>query len=526
MKEIFAVKQAKLFNKFKILIISVGIVAHSMSWTWEILKKPQPEQLGLFKNVSIVFASRSLNSPVSSFGHILLVFHNESRPEPSALSFEYAGNLRSSFFILRSVLWHAPGFFKLMPWNQKYWEYEREDRDIWFFPLKLTHEERKLLNQNIKKALTEFPPYSFWFKNCASYIFDILKKTMKNFHCSIFFYVLPIDVLRALKRCDKLGKGIFVQAKADVLRESANHLSSKEKSILQKLHPWDPVFMQKNHSLKLQKVFSRWIDYKIPRADSQDVREQLFQLKKNYHHTISIPTYSAELSGLQFARNGRLTLSRMQDYWSFSVSPAEMRFISALNDSFLADHLEVMTLSIALKSKKVFLSELKLFDMQANSSSRILKPPFVRDIYLGYKKYLLHQDQSLELYSARAGHGYSYNLTDKVKLSALLFLEFGITEDVVSITSKNRLSFVDNKHLFFGVGGAGRIVVYMLQSMRMKAEYRYTIGKNSKISSQGNMQFVFYDRSPFVGSIEYLFFHTVHDKHFYNSLGLSLSWLF
>ena len=196
--------------------------------------------LNKLKYVSLVFASQNFRSPISSFGHTLLVFHNHVTPEPDSPTFEYLGSTTVPFYAIRALFWSIPGYYRLIPWNQKYWEYERENRDIWLVPLKITATERSELNRLVKESLpVATDPYNFLFTNCSWYIFKIIQKALKNFNCSVKLYVLPIETLQALQNCGKTAQPVYIPSHSTRVAQAVKVLSSRGKKMIKKLTPWN-----------------------------------------------------------------------------------------------------------------------------------------------------------------------------------------------------------------------------------------------------------------------------------------------
>ena len=239
-----------------------------------------------------------------------------------------------------------------------------------------------------------------------------------------------------------------------------------------------------------------------------------FKLKKTYHHPVQLE--NKKLEELNRPRSGRITLSYLTKWRSttLTISPAQVRFLNALEDPFWADRFEFMTVGFTFIPKKFFLSQLNIIDINTNTSGHVLKVPFVRDIYLGYQKYAIDSRQYWSEFLARVGSGLVHDFHDHWKLSILAFLESGMSAD------RQRSYFLAR----FGVGAV--MSVRLLSWLRSKIEVRQMIGYNSLIGQVGKGQLVFLDKRPFVGALEYLFFSTVKDRKFHHSLGFSLSYLF
>ena len=526
MKEIFAVKQVCFFFStqcFYVFLIITGLGYYAYGWNLLKDKETFLAQLEQTDRVSLILVDQNLDAPASSFGHILLIFHNEIIPEPDSLTFEYSGDLRTSFFLIRSLFWYVPGAFRIHSWNQRFWEYEREDRDIWMIPLKLKEHEKQNLIKQVRESLRQPKPYNFFFYNCASYLLKILRKAI-DVKCPGKFYTSPIGLLQSLYKCQKIDKPIYLPAGITRLTQSLKTLNKKEKAIFKKsllsksnipYHHLKNIFRDASKHFKI--TVTEWIDYKIPRTDKKEDREELFKLKKQYHQPLQ--SSNKDLTQLHTPRASRMTLQYWQQYktltWTLSLS--QMRFLSALDNHFWADRFEILTLGLGFNfhSQKLFLEKFNILDMSTNTSANIMKIPFAKDMYLGYQKYSIDSDSYWEHFQARIGGGLTYNLTDYWKLAFLGFLQVGVTGD----QEKNKFSL--------GAGLTSRMFIRFASWMRLKAEFRQIIAKrNALIDQIGHIQFILYDHKPFVGSLDYSIFHADKEDKWFNSLGLSLSYLF
>ena len=488
------------------------------------------------KYVSFVFASQNFRSPVSSFGHTLLVFHDHPAPEPDSPTFEYLGTTTVPFYAIRSLFWTIPGYYRLVPWNQKYQEYEREDRDIWIIPLKLTPDERLTLNHLVKKSLSvTTDPYNFLFTNCSWYIFKILQKSLENLNCSVKFYVFPIETLQALKKCKKTDKPFYRPSQATRVAQAVKNISSKEKQIIKNLNPWsfpdsknkkDKNSKEENprpFSPTMKTALTEWMDYTIPRTDEQETRNELFKLKKQYHHPLTVK--QKDMKEIRSKRNGRLTLDFMfgpnLNMAHLTISPGQTSFLNTETSSrFWADKLELLTTSLAFNQSSFFLSSFSLVDMNTSNPGNIVTSSFVRDIYIGYKRHNAEQDQYWENALVRVGGGLSYDFTEGWRFSILPFVETGLSGN----QSKENL----NNYFFTArLGLTARVFVRFSSALRLKAElHQPVLTHRAFISQKGSASFVFFDYYSFVSAIHYQTFRIKEDSVFHHSVGLSLSRLF
>lgn len=497
-----------------------------------------------FRYVSLVFASQNFRSPISSFGHTLLIFHNHHTPEPDSPTFEYLGTTSVSFFAIRSLFWTIPGYYRLIPWNQKYWEYERENRDIWIIPLKITDTERTKLNQLVKKSLSvTTDPYNFLFTNCSWYIFKILQESLKNINCSVKFYVFPIETLQALQNCKKTSQPVYMPSQATKVAQAVKALNLKEKEIIKNLNLWnfpDPQSFEKDttknqYSNKKNKVnatrsidaiktaLTEWIDYTIPRTDEPEKRDELFKLKKYYHHPLTLK--QKDMKEIENKRNGRFTLGLMFGkelrLANLTISPGQLSFLNTIkNDRFWADKLELFTISLAFNERSFFLSSFSIIDMNTSNPGNIVTSSFVRDVYIGYEKYTNGLDKYWENGLVRMGVGLSHDVNEGWRFSILPILESGVSR-FYSTENTNNFSFTAR------LGLTTRMFIRFSSAVRLKAEfYQPILTYKAFISQKGSASIVFFDYYSFVSALHYQTFRTKENSTFHHSFGLSLSRLF
>ncbi len=490
-------------------------------------KKP----LNQFKKVSIVFGSQNLRSPISSFGHTLLVFHDSPIPSPDSPTFEYLGNTSVPFFVFRSLFWTIPGAYRLVSWNQKYWEYERENRDIWIIPLKITKLERTKLNHLIQESLSnQGDYYNFLFTNCSWYIFKILQKSLNNIDCSVKFYVYPIETIQALKVCNKIGEPIYRPAVATRLVQAFQVLTSKEKTLMKKISPWN---FPEIKSLKkkspgplslspLKTAITEWIDYTLPRTDDKETRNELFKFKKQYHSPLLIPR--KKMTELQSKRNGSLTLSWQKgmksEIFSLKLSPGYWNFLNSINNNFWADHIELLSIEMSFDKHYVFLSSFSILDMNTSHPGNLVESSFVRDIYAGWRRHTVSLKQYWDEGLIRLGIGLSDDLGEGLRFSLLPFLELGVNrswteKDLNSISGLARL------------GLTARMFIRFSDVARFKAEFHQPLlTYGGFINQKSAVSIVVFDYYSFVSSLQYQSFSIKGHEGFNHFFGMSLSRLF
>ena len=506
-----------------VLLIMCGFNDSALGWNISEDYDTVFMRLRQMERISVAFASQNLNDPALAFGHTLFVFHNDVIPESDSIAFEYIGDSQSSLFMIKSLFWTIPGIFRLRSWDQEVQGYDKDDIEVWVIPLKLEDHEREKLIQQVIHSLFQPKPYNFFFYNCASYIFEMLKNSVDDMPCSVKFYVSPVEMLQSLYRCQKTGQPIYFPTRAASLAQSVKSLSSKEKAVFEQLVLQNPKktfanlkTASENMSLPLKTAMTEWIEYKILQADLKEEKEDLLELKETYHYQLEME--QKDFTEIHTPRNGRVTL-QYQKGWNqmgLAISPAQIRFLSSIDNRFWADHFEVATLGFTFSTQYFFLSQFNLLDISTNTSEDIMKIPFAKDLYLGYQKYSLGLGSTWEHWLARLGAGLTYSFTDHWKVSLLSFLQVGVVQDLAE------------RHFALGTGLAGRMFMRFSSWLRIKLEIRQLMlgHQNFFINSIGNAQFIFYDRKPFVASAEYSAFYVRKDLKWYNSLGVSLSYLF
>ncbi len=489
------------------------------------------KDLSQFKKVSLVFGSQNLRSPISSFGHTLLVFHDAPIPAPDSPTFEYLGSTSVPFSVLRSLFWTIPGAYRIVSWNQKYWEYERENRDIWIIPLKITKPERTTLNRLIQESLSSQEDYyNFLFTNCSWYIFKILQKSLNNMGCSVKFYVYPIETIQALKACDKIGEPVYRPAGATRLVQAFQDLTSKEKNLMKNISPWNfPNLrsLKKSSSTPLslsplKTAVTEWIDYTLPRTDDKETRNELFKLKKQYHSPLVIS--QKKMTELQSKRSGSLTLAWQKgvesEIFSLRLTPGYWNFLNSTNNPFWADHIELLSTEISFDTHSAFLSFFSILDMNTSHPGNLIESSFVRDIYLGWRRHIVSSKQYWEEGLIRLGMGWSDDLGEGLRFSLLPFLELGVNGSWIA-EGLNSISFLAR------LGLTARMFIRFSSAMRFKAEFHQPLlTYRALINQKGAVNMVVFDYYSFVFSLQYQSFSIKGQKGFNHFFGMSLSRLF
>jgi len=203
-----------------------------------------------------------------------------------------------------------------------------------------------------------------------------------------------------------------------------------------------------------------------------------------------------------------------------TISPGQLSFLNTRDNRFWADKLELLTASLAFNEDSFFLSYFGLLDMNTSNPGNILVSSFIRDIYIGYKRYVVGLDQYGENGLVRFGAGLAYDVNEGWRFSILPFLESGIS-GVPATDSSNDFFFIAR------LGLTVRMFIRFSPIIRIKTYFHQPIlTYKTFISQRGSASLVFFDYYSFVSAIHYQTFRIKNNSAFHHSVGLSVSRLF
>ncbi len=133
-----------------------------------------------YPKASIAFSAANLNDPESVFGHVFIVFHHATQPEPDDPVVEFYGNLRDiDFAMIKTVVSTVPGHYKISTYSDKLRLYDQEGRDVYIRPFR--HEiSIQELKVRVNESLGQRFDYDFLNINCAYYIELLLTQFEKG----------------------------------------------------------------------------------------------------------------------------------------------------------------------------------------------------------------------------------------------------------------------------------------------------------------------------------------------------------
>jgi len=164
------------------------------------------------KRISVVFASPIIHSPISSFGHLFLVFHDIPIPEEQAIVLDFTADSEVDLAIaVRSLTSGTPGRFRLRWFHQKRLEYDSEGRDLWVHevdPIRLNQGlVERLLDSASARNRKPSLDYRFLNGNCSARILELLLEIDSPRQTYAPRVAAPLDDLQYLFRAGWIRSG-------------------------------------------------------------------------------------------------------------------------------------------------------------------------------------------------------------------------------------------------------------------------------------------------------------------------------
>lgn len=166
-------------------------------------------ELKNFKNnfksdkISLVFTSKFINSPSSSFGHTMLIFNNINSSIELADTIHFAGkpSKNDNFFLYayKGLVAQYNGYFIRESFFKKIYQYNiLEQRFMHIYDLNYTKEEINFLIYHLYELRKTTFKYDFLVGNCSSRLLELLSILDKKVLNHNSFAYLPIDLVKDL----------------------------------------------------------------------------------------------------------------------------------------------------------------------------------------------------------------------------------------------------------------------------------------------------------------------------------------
>ena len=197
--------------------------------------------------VYLVYAGPYASSPASTFGHLYLAFADSADHVPSlwdvytfnaetydAGSFKYVATGISGGFL---------GRFERTKYLTKVQDYViEEDRDLWIFELNLGHGQVSSLREALSYRLGHWQPYTFFKRNCAFYVQDLLNQFTDSIR-SPFGITSPSSVVRDAISANIVGEVYFKPRMSVSLRSKAEVIGEDLQGIV-KENSWEKALSE------------------------------------------------------------------------------------------------------------------------------------------------------------------------------------------------------------------------------------------------------------------------------------------
>jgi hypothetical protein len=343
-----------------------------------------PRALGTFHRVSVVLASENIRTPISAFGHTFLVFHDDSFPEPDALAVDFSGDLSGADAgVLAALFTSIPGRYRVRPFRDVAFEYDDEDRDLWVYGIRIGEAEKQALAGKVLQQLGRPQRYNFVSKNCGQKVHELFLGSLQGFLCTPKPYSLPVDSIRALDRCGRIGTVFLQRSSLRRALASRAQLGAAEQASWQ-LAARHNYFPAQSGGGPLALALGDVLDYRLPREGDPQIRSQLFSEKKRFpagdaaaepaDGRVLRPPSALELEVAPRARSVTL-----------AFEPVERNYLSTSNDPLRSSTLEILRGAVTVSARGVRPSEFVPFNFEALVADTPLRSGLVRKLELAYR---------------------------------------------------------------------------------------------------------------------------------------------
>ena len=365
------------WKHFLVLLVIVSTVSSARSENLTFLKK---------KHITIGFASQDLSSPVSMFGHTFLVLSDEFPPEPSSQAIEYVGkSINNSTKMFQAIFGELEDQIQLMDLFTKEREYNMQDRDLHFYELILSENEKNYLIKIIEQEISAHPKnsrYGFFKNNCSFVIYNWIIKT-KKYEPHYTFAHVPTRGLKSLEDLGLFGKRYSKISTAKNLKNILNSLSNEEYDQFNFLK--NGGNLQKNSSTSLIQGVNLYAAYRIHREPLESERNRLF---KEIRPVIKLETtalndpltvFYSNWVNLSLGSNSKMAFTKI------GYSPAIKNHYNYIQDDFKNSFLEMGRFSLLIDQKlKFYLEDLTLVELDSQPINNRLFFSAARYFKVGY----------------------------------------------------------------------------------------------------------------------------------------------
>lgn len=391
---------------FKNIICAVALLVTSSSGCCQWGESPTSKNISSFHKISIVFAAQNTKSPLSMFGHVYLVFHDEKSPEPNAITFEFTGSIDSVKDYLGTVTGAASGFYKLDYYDNKRREYDLENRSSWRYEILLTEEESRLLKKKIAELEGRKYKYTVFKKNCASYLVEEISKIRGlAYQSESIFFDSPDAIIRWLYANKLINQSVFTPSTQLKALKYFNKLSDKEKSDLKQLVSGYTI-KNNNYSEEFASAISSSVDYLMVRDDSYEGRANLFALKKQFPRTL-FEIENDVTEPINISSNSSYSALVSNDGLLLKFRPGFLGYENEHLYGLKNVSSEFLAVGVLLNSNSIQLDGLTLFKVESYVPNEFLHDSGSQLFDISYKNYRSFYDKQHAEFSVNFARGFT-----------------------------------------------------------------------------------------------------------------------
>ena len=191
----------------------------------------------------MVFASSSLNSPSSLFGHTLIRIDTPENQEYLSNAVNYAAHVTDTngiLFAFKGIFGFYKAYYSILPYYEKLKEYsDKDSRDLWGYELNLTKDEVRKMTLHIWELKDIYSYYYFFKENCAYnilYLIDVIRPSINSVgYYNNSFSVIPLDTVKLLYKKHLITKFYYTPSLVTQIETISKPLNYKEKLLAVKI---------------------------------------------------------------------------------------------------------------------------------------------------------------------------------------------------------------------------------------------------------------------------------------------------
>lgn len=195
-------------------------------------------------SVSLVYASAYAGNPASMLGHTFFKLNLRTSNEKKSPLLDYAANFTAIpedelgfLYFYRGLTGGYKGVFNLEPFYAHVVTYtQRENRDLWEYPLNLTHAERSLFVDHLWELYaTASADYYFLDDNCSSLLLEILEAVRPDLDAKskLGLFALPLQTIKSIDPLIQKDTIHFTASQNRVLSARFEKLNPKQQKTVQ-----------------------------------------------------------------------------------------------------------------------------------------------------------------------------------------------------------------------------------------------------------------------------------------------------